>query len=383
MAQQTMYPGQVNSPQTELASAINDTDTTIPLLDASKLPAAPNLATIGTGEDAETILYTGVSGNDLTGVTRGFQGASKAWSAGVKVGRYFTAYDHDAFRQNIEDHETIISAATSAATASTLVQRDANGRFKAAAPSASDDVARKAETDAALSAAQAAAAVADAAQTTANAALPKAGGTITGNLEVNGALTKGGKDVITTAGGQTINGVLNAKVLVSTNSEGNEGGEINLAKPTSGTSLAGQVTIDVIGNLLRIFDSGGSARGAALDLTAQQTGVGSRIWTTAALRWNSGRLEYNDGGTWKPVGGIKSIQRGRTFTGTSGNTTTDVTIAAVDPNKCEIFLPFIAWDPDYDGEISAELISPTVLRLYHPNTTFISLMIGWQVTEHY
>ncbi len=40
-----------------------------------------------------------------------------------------------------------LNAATNAATASTLVKRDSAGRMKAAAPSASDDVARKAETD--------------------------------------------------------------------------------------------------------------------------------------------------------------------------------------------------------------------------------------------
>jgi hypothetical protein len=101
-----MYSAMVNSPQTELASAITDTDTTIILLDASKLPDPPNLATIGVGETAETILYTGKSGNDLTGVTRGFQGVAKAWNVGAKVARYFTAYDHEAFRQNIEEAQT-------------------------------------------------------------------------------------------------------------------------------------------------------------------------------------------------------------------------------------------------------------------------------------
>ncbi|KOP64355.1 hypothetical protein AMS62_03095 [Bacillus sp. FJAT-18019] len=99
----TMYPAQVNSRQTELASAINATQTTIPLVDASIVPVAPNLVTIGTDESAETILYTGKSGNDLTGVTRGFEGVAASWSAGSKVGRFFTAYDADVFRENIED----------------------------------------------------------------------------------------------------------------------------------------------------------------------------------------------------------------------------------------------------------------------------------------
>lgn len=153
---QTMYPGMVNSPQTELASAIDDSQTTIPLLDATVLPAAPNLATIGTGEDAETVLYEGVDGNDLTDVTRGFQGAAKAWNAGTKVARNFTAYDYDALRENVEDHAaatTGVHGATSAATPNRIVMRDANGRAKVSAPSASDDIARKAEVDAAQQAA--------------------------------------------------------------------------------------------------------------------------------------------------------------------------------------------------------------------------------------
>jgi hypothetical protein len=97
-----MYPAEINSPSTTLNGGINDSVTTIAVTDGSKLPAAPNLATIGTGEDAETILYTGNSGNSLTGVTRGLQGTAKAWDSGSVIARMFTAYDHDAFKTNIE-----------------------------------------------------------------------------------------------------------------------------------------------------------------------------------------------------------------------------------------------------------------------------------------
>ncbi|MCR8635741.1 hypothetical protein [Paenibacillus radicis (ex Xue et al. 2023)] len=103
MTQQTMYPAVPNSPQTELSAAITNVVTTVPVVNAALLPAAPNLATIGTDDTAETILYTGKSGNSLTGVTRGFQGSAKSWSTGAKVARYFTAYDHDTFKGNIED----------------------------------------------------------------------------------------------------------------------------------------------------------------------------------------------------------------------------------------------------------------------------------------
>jgi len=46
--------------------------------------------------------------------------------------------------------KTILDSATNAATANALIKRDANGRAKVAAPSAIDDIARKAEVDAAI-----------------------------------------------------------------------------------------------------------------------------------------------------------------------------------------------------------------------------------------
>ncbi|WP_419885177.1 hypothetical protein [Paenibacillus sp. B-A-8] len=105
MAQVEMFAAKANSPVTELTAAITDVATTVSVLDASKLPDAPNIATIGVDETAETIKYTGKSGNTLTGVTRGFSGtAAKAWAIGVGVARYFTAYDADALRENVAEH---------------------------------------------------------------------------------------------------------------------------------------------------------------------------------------------------------------------------------------------------------------------------------------
>lgn len=117
MAQKTMYPAAVNSRQTELSAAITSAQTTITVLDISVIPAAPNLLSIGTDETAETILYTGVSGNNLTGVTRGFQGTAKAWTAGTKLARYYTAYDHDTVRENLADLDTRVNAAETPAGA--------------------------------------------------------------------------------------------------------------------------------------------------------------------------------------------------------------------------------------------------------------------------
>ena len=104
MAQKTMYPAINNSPVTTLAAAVTNNSVTIEVVDSSVLPAAPNIATIGNDDTAELVLYTGISGNSLTGCTRGFNSTTKkAWPIGSKIYRAFTAYDHDTFRENIAD----------------------------------------------------------------------------------------------------------------------------------------------------------------------------------------------------------------------------------------------------------------------------------------
>lgn len=101
-----MYEGKVNSPTTTLTQPLNavaaGTIETVSVSDANVLPPAPNLATIGSGELAETIRYTAKTGNDLTAV-RGFQGGTNAWTAGTPIARFFTAYDHDANINNITE----------------------------------------------------------------------------------------------------------------------------------------------------------------------------------------------------------------------------------------------------------------------------------------
>ena len=100
---ETMYPGKVNSPATTLDGGINDSIQTIDLVDGSVLPDAPNIAVIGTEEDAETILYETKIANQLTDVTRGFQGTAKAWDSGTTIRRTFTEYDYAKLKQNIEE----------------------------------------------------------------------------------------------------------------------------------------------------------------------------------------------------------------------------------------------------------------------------------------
>lgn len=70
-----------------------------------------------------------------------------------------------------------------------------------------------------------------------------------------------------------------AKELASVYSAGDEGGEIQLAIPQTNTSIASSVAIDIYQNKLRIYETGGSNRGAYIDITAASNGVGSNLLT--------------------------------------------------------------------------------------------------------
>lgn len=95
MASPVLYPGIAFSPQAELTDNVGAADTIIPVSDVSAFPDAPNLATIGTDEDGETVLYTAKTGAALSGCQRGVEGAARAWQAGEVIGRNFTAKDHN------------------------------------------------------------------------------------------------------------------------------------------------------------------------------------------------------------------------------------------------------------------------------------------------
>jgi hypothetical protein len=110
-----MFPPQSNSPVTELAADISSTDTTVMVVAGNLLPAAPNVATIGLDELAETIYYATKNGNELSGVIRGYDGTSpKGWNAGTRIARYLTAQDISALQHNVSDHETRINGISTA-----------------------------------------------------------------------------------------------------------------------------------------------------------------------------------------------------------------------------------------------------------------------------
>lgn len=71
--------------------------------------------------------------------------------------------------------------------------------------------------------------------------------------------------------------VLTAPILVSNNSLTNEGGEIRLALPSSGSTLSTSVTVDVYQNRVRIFETGGTSRGGYFDLTTLAAGASTNL----------------------------------------------------------------------------------------------------------
>ena len=114
----TLYPGIAFSPQAVLTDNIGAADTIIPVSDVSAFPDAPNLATIGTDEEGETVLYTAKTTSALSGCQRGVEGAAKSWQAGELIGRNFTAKDHADL---IAAVGTALSAASSAQSAAETV----------------------------------------------------------------------------------------------------------------------------------------------------------------------------------------------------------------------------------------------------------------------
>ncbi len=99
---ETMYKGNINGPATMLTSTITAAATSITVADGSLLPNAPNIAVIGAGNAAETILYGAKSGNVLSSVTRGFEGRALPWPAQTEVARRLTAYDFNTLIDNIQ-----------------------------------------------------------------------------------------------------------------------------------------------------------------------------------------------------------------------------------------------------------------------------------------
>jgi len=95
------------------------------------------------------------------------------------------------------------------------------------------------------------------------------GGTVSGPTIFTGGVT---------ANTLNVTGVTTSLTFLSSQSVGDEGGQIDLAKSQTNTTLSGStISIDIYQNKLRFFESGGNNRGAYIDLSKASTGVTSNI----------------------------------------------------------------------------------------------------------
>jgi hypothetical protein len=135
------------------------------------------------------------------------------------------------------------------------------------------------------------------------------GGTI--NNAVIGGTTRAAGSFTTVSA----TGLISGNELTSTQSAGDEGGQINLAQPQTNNTLNGGVTIDVYQNKLRFFEQGGSARGVYIDLTTAGIGVTSNLLAGGSVTV----LDYQgDTGTDEITVGSETL----TFAGGTGLTST-------------------------------------------------------------
>lgn len=124
MAQTTMYASKSGSLKTTLLADLDSSGNSAAITELAALPAAPNLVTFQTDDTIwETCVYSvksAATGAGTITIARSGAGhasyasdAAVSWSAGAKVSRMPTGYDHDTFIANIGDHETRILAVES------------------------------------------------------------------------------------------------------------------------------------------------------------------------------------------------------------------------------------------------------------------------------
>jgi hypothetical protein len=147
------------------------------------------------------------------------------------------------------------------------------------------------------------------------------------NFKVKNGLDANG-DITTSAD-------IRAANLRSTNSSGDEGGEILLAKPQTNSTIAGSgVTVDVYQNKLRFFEQGGDARGFYIDITGGGNGVGTNLVGGGSAS-DSFRTISTPSGT-SPVADSSTdtlnLVAGSNITITGDSSSDSITFAATDTN---------------------------------------------------
>jgi hypothetical protein len=118
-----------------------------------------------------------------------------------------------------------------------------------------------------------------------------------GNISITGNVTGTSSNVTLVAGSYSATmdntGYFSAPTIKSTNSTGNEGGEIQLAKSPN-ASISGTAIIDSYNDRIRFFESGGNTRGAYIDFTQAADGVGTLLNNRVSGLVNAGTFVTMD-----------------------------------------------------------------------------------------
>ncbi|MGI5949115.1 pyocin knob domain-containing protein [Peptoniphilus sp.] len=97
-----MYDGVANSPDTFLTEPLASGGTIMYVADSSVFGILPNLAVIGNGANAETVLIKAKREDGGLDVDRAVEGKAKDWPKATAIARNFTNYDYKNLKENIE-----------------------------------------------------------------------------------------------------------------------------------------------------------------------------------------------------------------------------------------------------------------------------------------
>jgi hypothetical protein len=164
-----------------------------------------------------------------------------------------------------------------------------------------------------------------------------------------------------------------------------QGAKIQFSTVSNGTvTQTVRLTIDQNGAVTTTNNTLDNGSGAAT-ITGQLTYQGTVM---PQLRYTNGYVEWNNGGTWQGVGGVKNVQRGSvSLTANSQNQTINITISSVNMAKT-----FVTFNNTFSGTGSngslvtvatANLTSATNLQIFYTNLTSTALTFYWEVVESY
>ncbi|WP_277220733.1 right-handed parallel beta-helix repeat-containing protein [Peptoniphilus vaginalis] len=97
-----MYDGVANSPDTFLTSPLASGGNIMYVADSSVFGTLPNLAVLGSGANAETVLITSKRSDQGLNIQRAVEGVARDWVKASIVARNFTNYDYQQIKDNIE-----------------------------------------------------------------------------------------------------------------------------------------------------------------------------------------------------------------------------------------------------------------------------------------